>query len=141
MRFTVNQEAGRISALADEVGVRLAGIGIAKQTITDVNLCLEELVVNSIEHGMRGREAFEIFVDIEVVDEGLLIEIVDDAEPFDPTVAAPTPDLDAAMADRPVGGLGLYLVSCLAEAICHRREDGRNRLGLVMGIAVGDDGP
>ena len=38
------------------------------------------------------------------------------------------PDTDAALDDRPVGGLGVHLVREMMDEVSYRYEDGRNRL-------------
>ena len=54
----------------------------------------------------------------------------DDARPFDPTGAA-APDLDAALDDRAVGGLGIHLVQSMMDEVGYARRDGRNVTTLV----------
>ncbi len=46
---------------------------------------------------------------------------------FDPT-AMETPDVDAALEDRDIGGLGVHIVRTMVEALDYAREDGRNVL-------------
>lgn len=70
-----------------------------------------------------------------------ILRILDDAEPFDPTAQTAAPNLDAAMADRPVGGLGLYLVSCLTDSLCYRLEGGKKRLNLVIATLTDQQEP
>ena len=46
-----------------------------------------------------------------------MAEIQDDARPYDPLQEAPPPDLDSALEDRRVGGLGVYLVKTLMDDV------------------------
>jgi serine/threonine-protein kinase RsbW len=46
---------------------------------------------------------------------------------FDPTSDGPAPDLDASLADRRIGGLGLFLVREMAESMTYLRDNGVNR--------------
>ena len=59
--------------------------------------------------------------------EELVLEISDDGKPFDPT-QAPPPKLNAALEERRIGGLGVYLVRTMMDEIAYRRSDGRNHL-------------
>jgi anti-sigma regulatory factor (Ser/Thr protein kinase) len=53
------------------------------------------------------------------------VEIIDCGEYFDPR-ETPDPDIAKDVADREVGGLGLYLVRKIAVDIAYARRDGRN---------------
>jgi len=43
------------------------------------------------------------------------------------------PDSAAGVEDRPIGGLGVLLVSAMARQIEYRRVADRNRISLVIG--------
>lgn len=45
--------------------------------------------------------------------------------PFDPR-EAPAPDLNSALDERDIGGLGLHLLRTLAEGLDYERRDGAN---------------
>jgi len=64
-------------------------------------------------------------------EDALTIEMVDDGKPFDPLTDAPVPDVNAPMEERPIGGLGVFLVRKLMDELTYRREEGRNHLTLV----------
>ncbi len=95
-----------------------------------VNLALEELGLNIMDYGYDGGPC-----DIDIVltsdDDAVTIEIIDGGPPFDPLHDAPTPDLDASVEDRRIGGLGVYLVLTLMDDLRYRREHGKNHLTLV----------
>jgi serine/threonine-protein kinase RsbW len=55
------------------------------------------------------------------------MEISDDGIPYDP-LTAPPPDLESDLDDRPVGGLGVFLIRELMDSVSYRFEDGRNHL-------------
>ena len=57
----------------------------------------------------------------------LTAHIEDDARAFDP-LAAPEPNVDSALEQRPVGGLGVHIVRTVMDRIAHERRDGRNHL-------------
>lgn len=95
-----------------------------------VNLVLEELAINTINHGHDGG-LHEITFTFRSTDDALTIEMVDDGKPFDPLTDAPVPDVNAPMHERPIGGLGVFLVRKLMDELSYRREEGRNHLTLV----------
>ena len=99
-----------------------------------VNLALEELATNTINHG-HDEGVHEISFAFNLTDEALTIEMVDDGKPFNPLTEAPTPDINAPIDERPIGGLGVLLVRSLMDECSYRREEDRNHLTLVANRA------
>ena len=95
-----------------------------------VNLALEELVINIMDYGFESGD-HEIDITIISEDYRLTIEIADSGKPFDPLNEAPVPDVNAPMAERPIGGLGVYLVRNMMDDMQYRREGDRNYLTLI----------
>ena len=71
-----------------------------------------------------------IDVVLTVNDGALRIEVIDDGQPFNP-LEVPEPDTSLAMADRPIGGLGIHLLRELADEATYERRDRTNRLVLL----------
>ena len=57
----------------------------------------------------------------------LSMEIADNGIAFDP-LQLPAPDLHAEIDDRPIGGLGIFLVRELMDSVTYRRDGDWNRL-------------
>lgn len=96
-----------------------------------VNLALEELAVNVMSYAYDDENSREIEITLSSDADTLTIEITDNGRPFDPLHDAPAPDLEAALDERTVGGLGLHLVRTLMDEVEYRREQDRNHLTLV----------
>jgi anti-sigma regulatory factor (Ser/Thr protein kinase) len=92
-----------------------------------INVSLEELLANTMSYGYEDDDEHEIVVQIWREDADLVVEIADDARPFDPTRAAP-PNLDGTLEERPIGGLGIYLVRNMMDHMEYRRDGQRNRV-------------
>jgi anti-sigma regulatory factor (Ser/Thr protein kinase) len=91
------------------------------------DLALEEVVTNVITHGYDDERPHEIEVRMSVVEGTVRAEITDDGRPFDPR-QAPAPDVGAPLADRPIGGLGTFLIQRSMDDVDYRVVDGRNHL-------------
>ena len=106
-----------------------------------VNLCLDELLTNTIRHGFRDESGHEVVLRLVRDEAGLEVYIEDDAPPFDPFAEAPRPDLDASLDDRAPGGLGVHFVRTLMDAFSYRREAGRNCIRLHKAFGDTDARP
>jgi serine/threonine-protein kinase RsbW len=87
------------------------------------NLCLEELIINTILYGLKGAADRFIHVQISLSNQWLEIVLKDDAPRFDPFRQAPKPDLDLDIDERPIGGLGVHIVKTIMDE-AHASYDG-----------------
>lgn len=101
-----------IARLADAVE---AALSARPELAFPVNLCLEELITNTILHGLGGEPDHEVRVVMSLAAGWLDIFVLDDAMPFDPFAQAPPPHLDDDVDERPIGGLGVYMVRTLMD--------------------------
>lgn len=131
MKFRLSEQPEAVSALLEQIEAFLVERGVPSAGLYAANLCVEELLVNIINHGYGGSLAADVEVDVEVSPQALRIEISDGAPPFDPTKDAVAPDLEADLDERPIGGLGVHLVKQLTDEMSYRRADGRNRVWLI----------
>lgn len=122
------QEIERISQFATAFGEET---GLPERIVFAMNLALEEILVNIINYGYEDGGVHEVGVSIEIDAAGaLVIEVQDDARPFDPT-SMPDVDLEQSLEDRNIGGLGIHLVRTMFDDFeYHRREPLGNRLVL-----------
>jgi serine/threonine-protein kinase RsbW len=119
-----------IGELADAVETTLAEAGIDRACIHDARLIVEELACNALVHGSADEDA-HLRLRLQLEAAQLVLELDDNGPAFDPT-AAPAPDLDASIDQRPVGGLGLHLVRELAHSLDYRRHEGRNLVRVTL---------
>ncbi len=96
-----------------------------------IGLAIEEVGVNIVSYGHADDKAHEIKIVISSKDETITIEIEDDGYAFNPLVDAPEPDLNAAVEDRTVGGLGIHLVRSMMDEVHYQRQQDKNCLTLV----------
>ena len=95
------------------------------------NLILEELVLNTLTYG-DASGLTEIDLALDSKDHALTIRLTDDGSPFNPLTDSPKPDVTLPLAERPIGGLGVYLVRAMSEDLEYRRENNQNHLKLVV---------
>jgi len=91
-------------------------------------IVMDEIVSNIVR--CSGATGFSI--GIERSDGGLTMVFSDDGMAFDPTREIDTPDVKAALDDRSIGGLGIFMVKKMAKSVVYRRENDRNVLTVLM---------
>ena len=98
-----------------------------------LNLALEEAVTNVILYAYP--EGSDGLVDIEAVIREHTLEFIvtDSGKPFDPT-AAPEADTSLGVEERPIGGLGIYLVRNIMDGVTYVRSEGKNILTMTKKI-------
>lgn len=97
-----------------------------------VNLVLEEVGINILSYGGESGgpwPEFEIVITSD--NDSLTIEVSDEGRPFDPFNDAPKPSIDAEIEDRPIGGLGIFLVQTMMDDTSYQHSEGKNRLTMV----------
>jgi len=110
-----------------------AGAGIGREACLRLTLLVEELFTNTVVHGHGADSEAPIQLDCEVADGRVALTYEDTGPPHDPFAAVGAPDAAAGVEDRPVGGLGVLLVSVMAHQVEYRRVGDRNRISLVIG--------
>ena len=125
--YQVPTRLEEIEKLAEAVNKALADCDLA----FSANLCLEELISNTILHGLKGAADRFIHVQISLSNEWLEILLKDDAPRFDPFMQAPNPNLDLDINERPIGGLGIHMVKKLMDKV-HAEYDGTGNLIVLL---------
>ena len=68
-----------------------AAHGIPQAAINDLNVCLDELLNNTISYGYDDQAPHSIAVDLTLAADLLIVDIEDDGKPFDPRQGTPKP--------------------------------------------------
>jgi serine/threonine-protein kinase RsbW len=97
-------------------------------------LIVEELFTNTIVHGHGGDHESPVRIGLSVEAAQVALRYEDRAAPFDPLqyLRHAHAELDAPVAERRVGGLGLHLVAQMVERFDYARVDAGNCLFLVL---------
>jgi anti-sigma regulatory factor (Ser/Thr protein kinase) len=104
----------------------------------NINLVLEEAVSNVIFYAFEDELKHEIKISISLKDNLLTIEITDDGKPFDPT-SLKQPDISLDAEDRPIGGLGIFLISKIMNEVHYTRKNENDILTLYKTIQYEPD--
>ena len=109
---------------------------IAADEAARILILLEELLTNLMKYGYPDRaEPGEAEIVLALDGARLEIEFIDDGCAFDP-FAAPPPDLDEALEDRQIGGLGLHILRSMTDEARYERRDDRNVIRLARRLTT-----
>lgn len=100
---------------------------IPNDTVLDLKLAVDEACTNIIEHGYKGMDPGSIILSFRIESDRVLVQITDFGHVFEPA-DAPKPDVEAALEDRPLGGLGLFLIYQTMDNIDYQSSDDGNTL-------------
>jgi serine/threonine-protein kinase RsbW len=90
-------------------------LGLPERTIYDLELAVDEACSNVIRHAYGG-QAGMIDLAIRREDGCIRVTIRDWGRAFDPA-AVPVPDVNAPLEQRPLGGLGLFLMRQMMDNV------------------------
>jgi serine/threonine-protein kinase RsbW len=118
--------AGKIEELAEKWKLPIA-------ITMNLNLVLEEAVSNVIFYAFKDQEKHEINISLSLESNIITIEITDDGISFDPTLRK-QPDVTLPAEERPIGGLGIFLISKIMDSVNYSRTNNQNKLTLTKNI-------
>jgi len=127
----------RMSALpelASFIAEAGSAAGVSPDLRFKLTLLVEELFSNTVVHGHRRESDEPVRVGLDVEPGRIALCYEDTAPPHNPFASVQPPDETADVEERPVGGLGVLLVTTLARDIEYRHAEGRNRIRLVVPI-------
>ena len=107
------------------------------KVIHDVQLALDEVVTNIVEYGYDDDDEHLIDIKFILNEQSLKIIIIDDAKPYN-ILDKKDPDTSQSLDEKPIGGLGIYLVKRLMTNIDYDYRDGKNHLLLTKSFTEGD---
>ena len=128
-RLTLHNDIEEIPLLADFVDMVCEDVGADASLAMSLNLALEEAVTNSMLYAYP--QGTTGLVDIEGGNQGSTLTFIvsDSGVAFDPTQQAEA-DVTLGVEERPIGGLGIFLVREIMDEVRYERQGERNVLTL-----------
>ena len=97
-----------------------------------LDMCAEEIFANVAFYAYPNGQGL-IEVSLNKYDNNIIIEFKDEGIAYNP-LEKPDPDITLPPEERPIGGLGIYMVKKLSDEISYKREDDNNILRLIFHI-------
>jgi anti-sigma regulatory factor (Ser/Thr protein kinase) len=119
-------EISRLAAFIEEVGEAFA---LTPDVVFNLNLVIEEAVVNVINYAYPKEEHQSIYLSAALHDDSIVFVLTDTGKEFDPT-QVPEADITLSAEERPIGGLGIFLIRQIMNEVKYQRIEGKNVLTL-----------
>jgi sigma-B regulation protein RsbU (phosphoserine phosphatase) len=133
VQFTLEPEFKEIEKVNDQLDDFAGTKGVPVEIIQKIKIALDELITNIISHGLDGQGEHTIGIVFSYSPERLIVEISDGGVPFNPLEMV-KPDTTLSVDDREIGGLGVFLVGELMDAVEYERRDDSNAVKLTMNL-------
>ena len=101
--------------------------GIAPDMMFQLNLALDEALSNSVNYAY-GDGKGEIELEALKDGENIVFRLLDSGAPFDPTNEGEDVDIMSSAEERPIGGLGIFLIKQMMDEVSYERRDNQNIL-------------
>ena len=134
--LTIKNEVSQLSRVYGLVEQVASEWHLDKSLTMNLNLVVEEAVANIVMYAYEGQKEKDITLTLEKEKDQLLITVTDTGMPFDPTTKE-APDVSLIAEERPIGGLGIFLIKQMMDDVSYRREGGTNILTLRKRLSPG----
>lgn len=101
--------------------------GFSEKTIYSLQLAADEAASNIIEHAYAGVSDGYLDVACEMNGDTIVIAMKDRGAPFDPS-RVQEPNLTSDLSERPIGGLGMYLMRKIMDTVRYKKTSDGNLL-------------
>ncbi len=129
-RLLIRNDVNELFRITDFLDVLWEEWTLPEKLKYSVNLVLEEAISNIIFYGYEDDMIHLIGIEFRTNREELSIKLIDGGKPFDPTIKE-DPDTNLSVEDRPIGGLGIYLIKQLMDEVYYERLDHKNQLTMI----------
>lgn len=137
MQCSLPASLNELPRLVEQVESSIVAAGLPVELGLQFTLAFDEILTNLASHATQnaGRE-IQVDVALRLYPDRLEATIWDDGPFFDLT-RLEDPDVEAGLEERPVGGLGLFIVRNVMDQVIHDRLGHRNRLFLIKRLDPG----
>ena len=132
-KLILQNEVEQLSKLSDFIDSIAEELSIDSSMAMSLNLAIEEAVTNVVMYAYPEGEVGNVVIIANFTEGMLIFTISDKGIPFDPTSKTDA-DVTLNVEERPIGGLGIFLVKNLMDFVGYERKNGYNILTLKKKI-------
>ncbi len=126
--ITIEATLSNIGVVTDFVNLELEKLNCSLKIMTQIDIAIDELFSNIARYAYNP-ETGPATVRVEVEDDpaAVVITFIDHGIPYDP-MAKEDPDITLSAEDRPIGGLGIFMVKKTMDSVTYEYKNGQNIL-------------
>lgn len=118
--ISIINEIDQIPILQDFIEMVGTDLELNPSLVMKLNLALEEAVSNVILYAYPKVSGKKIIISSTLKGNDLIFTITDTGVPFDPTLSE-NPDIHLSAEERPIGGLGIFLIKQIMNEVTYSR--------------------
>ena len=122
--LVVDAKTENLEQVLDYVNGKLKAAGCLAKIQVQIDIAVEEIFVNIVHYAYQGA-AGKARVRIQEEPEAVEIIFKDEGIPYNP-LKKKDPDVTLSAGDRPIGGLGIYMVKKSMDHVSYDYKDGQN---------------
>ena len=124
--LTIEAKNEKLDQVLDFVNEMLEELGCSIKDQNRIDIAVEEVFVN-IANYAYGEETGEMTLSAETAEapKSITLSFFDRGTPYDP-LAKEDPDITLPASERPIGGLGIFMVKNIADELSYEYKDGQN---------------
>jgi anti-sigma regulatory factor (Ser/Thr protein kinase) len=126
----IKNDIEQLSLLNQFLEESMREFGLDSAVFRNLKLATEEAVVNIISYAYPGKKEEKITICLERNINRLTVVITDTGIAFDPT-GEEKPDISLPLEERPIGGLGTFLVGQMMTNVSYTRLGNKNILTMI----------
>lgn len=128
--ISVPASTAYISAVRDFVGLYANQFGFNDREVDDIRLAVDEAYTNVIKHAYQYDENQRVLISIGAVSDEFWVSITDRGRAFNPELYA-EPDIKERIRLRKRGGVGVYLIRKLMDAVEYNNVGDTNEIRMT----------
>ena len=121
----IASEDANIKKVSSEIVDKLAPLGVDKERLFDIRLCVEEALRNAIVHGNRGDKKKRVKITYNIEESAITVEVEDGGKGFDPRKL---PDPASGNNVMKESGRGVYLIKKLMDKVDFNKKGNKIRM-------------
>lgn len=132
--ITLAATVGNIGSATDFVACQLEEMGASMKAQMQIAIAIDEVFANIASYAYPdGQGQVTVRVHSSEDRKQAVITFIDTGIPYNP-LEKDDPDLSLSAEDRPIGGLGIFMVKKSMDDMSYRFENGKNILTLAKAI-------
>ncbi|MBE5791590.1 MAG: ATP-binding protein [Clostridiales bacterium] len=134
VEITVNACVDKIAEVVAFVEEQLENMGAGMKAQMQISIAVDELFANIANYAYPNGEGTAT-VRVEASEDGkkAVITFIDSGVPYNP-LEKEDPDITLSAEDRPIGGLGIFMVKKSMDDMIYRYENKKNILSIIKSI-------